>query len=226
MNPAGRAGMFRAASTLMLSSGVALLLCACASGPVPPDWQANAHAALQAYESAVYAGNVRVAEAEFARARGELARTGRPELVARAELTRCAMRTLGLEFDDCPGYLALAADVGAAERTYANYLVGRWEGMQAGLLSAEHQSVVSGGAGALGAIADPRARLVAAGVLFRMGRLPATGVALAVDTASVQGWRRPLLVWLGVQLKLAEQSGDTEAAARIRRRIELTGGTR
>jgi hypothetical protein len=46
-------------------------------------------------------------------------------------------------------------------------------------------------------------------------------VALAVDTASQQGWRRPLLAWLGVQEQLAEARGDATEAARVRRRIAI-----
>jgi hypothetical protein len=45
-----------------------------------------------------------------------------------------------------------------------------------------------------------------------------------VDTASEQGWRRPLLAWLGVQEKRASDAGDSETAARIRRRIDLISG--
>jgi hypothetical protein len=43
-----------------------------------------------------------------------------------------------------------------------------------------------------------------------------------MDTASAQGWRRPLLAWLNVQAQRAEQGGDSEEAARLRRRIALT----
>ena len=62
-------------------------------------------------------------------------------------------------------------------------------------------------------------RLVAAGVLFRMGRLMPAGIAAATDTASANGWRRPLLAWLGVEAARADAAGDRDAAARIRRRI-------
>ncbi|HEY8706827.1 MAG TPA: hypothetical protein VIM34_02400, partial [Burkholderiaceae bacterium] len=55
---------------------------------------------------------------------------------------------------------------------------------------------------ALGAIADPQV------------------IALAIDTASQQGWRRPLLAWLGVQLARAEKAGASDDAQRLRRRIE------
>ncbi|NML85185.1 MAG: hypothetical protein HHJ19_05910, partial [Polaromonas sp.] len=37
--------------------------------------------------------------------------------------------------------------------------------------------------------------------------------------------RSPLLAWLGVQAQRAEQGGDLEEAARLRRRIEMTQGS-
>jgi len=73
----------------------------------------------------------------------------------------------------------------------------------------------------LTSMADPLAQLVAAGVLFQGGRAGPTVVALAVDTASTQGWRRPLLAWLGVQAQLAERAGQADEAARLRRRMAL-----
>ncbi len=128
-----------------------------------------------------------------------------------------------LAFDDCPGFEALAADAGAPERAYAAFLAGRWQGLDAALLPAQHRALLAGAAdaGALAAIADPMSRLVAAGVLFRIGRLTPAGIAAAADTASANGWRRPLLAWLGVQAARADAADDRAAAARIRRRIEL-----
>jgi hypothetical protein len=64
-------------------------------------------------------------------------------------------------------------------------------------------------------------RLVAAGVLLRQGRLAPAGVAAAAETASANGWRRPLLAWLGVEAAGADAAGDGASAARIRRRIDL-----
>ena len=200
-----------------------LLLAACAGAPAPPDWQANAQLALRNFTAAYYAGNTRLADQEFARARAELASTGRPDLLARAELMRCAAQEASLAFDDCPGFEALAADAGAPERAYAAFLAGRWQGLDPALLPVQHRALLAGtaDAGALAAIADPMSRLVAAGVLFRMGRLTPAGIAAATDTASANGWRRPLLAWLGVEAARADAAGDRDAAARIRRRIEL-----
>jgi hypothetical protein len=71
------------------------------------------------------------------------------------------------------------------------------------------------------AITDPLSKLVASGVLLRAGKASPPVLADAVDTASAQGWRRPLLAWLGVQSMRAEQAGDSAEAQRIKRRIDL-----
>jgi hypothetical protein len=207
----------------MLSLAGASLLAACASGPLPPDWTLNAKSALEGYEAAYLRGSAGIAELEFTRARAELARTGRADQVAYAELTRCALRTASLEFDECPGFAPIAQDAGATARAYAAYLAGRWEGLDASLLPESHRAVVARG-GASSAIEDPVSRLVAAGVLFRMGKIGPADISGATEAASAKGWCRPLLAWLGVQENRAEAAGDRDAAAAIRRRIELVLG--
>lgn len=199
---------------------LAAALAACGSKPVQPDWKSNAGNALKAFSSAYLKGDSAIAATEFARARLQMASTGRPDLVAHAELYRCATRVASIEYDDCPGFTALAQDATAAERAYAQYLSGAWQGLDPALLPEQHRAVVQGKAG-LAAIADPLSRLVAAGVLLRAGRIAPADITAATDTASDQGWRRPLLVWLGVSLKRAQAAGDTGEAARIQRRIDL-----
>ena len=207
-----------------------LLLVACASTPPTPDWQVNAHGALQRFTHAYLTGDSRAAQQEFARARSEVARTGRIDLVARIELIRCASQTASLEFDDCPAFQKLAADASAAERAYAAYLAGHWQALDANLLAAPHRAIVlaaRAGAGQLSAqerlaqIADPLARLVAAGALFNSGHAAPADMEVAAATASAQGWRRPLLAWLTLQQRRLQQSGDADAGARVQRRIDL-----
>jgi hypothetical protein len=81
-------------------------------------------------------------------------------------------------------------------------------------------------AAALQALADPVSRLVGAAVLLQAGRAGPQVIQQAVDTASAQGWRRPLLAWLGLQRQRAASAGDGAEAARLQRRIDLAGGTR
>lgn len=208
-----------------LWGSLALLLAACAGGPPPPDWQMSAHGALERATAAYLEGNNRVAEREFERGRAELARTGRVDLVARAELMRCAARVASLALEPCTGFEALRADAAAPERAYADYLGGRvLSPTEQARLPAQHRAVAGGGATLPDA--DPLARLVAAGVLLQAGRASPVVLAQAVETASAQGWRRPLLAWLGVQLRLAEQGGDAAEAERLRRRMALVQGQR
>lgn len=204
----------------------AAVLAGCSSKPPAPDWQVGARGALERYQQAFLAGDTRVAEAEFARARRDLASTGQATLVARAELTRCAVQVASLDFDACAGFEALRADAAAPERAYADFLQGRAAPAEA--LPAAYRAVAGGhaDAAALAAIGDPLSRLIAAGAAVRAGRGSPELLRLAADTASAQGWRRPLLAWLGAQLRLAEQQGQADAAERLRRRIALvTGGS-
>ncbi|MEA3194633.1 MAG: hypothetical protein QOD26_2966 [Betaproteobacteria bacterium] len=187
-----------------LRNSLALILALAGCGSTPPQqWQTDSAQAMASFQRAYLAGDSARAEAEFRAARADLASTGRADLVARAELVRCAARSASLEFDDCPGFEALRDGAGEAEQRYADYLAGK---------------------GRHSTSDDPLSRLVAASVRFRTGGIDPAEIARAVETASAQGWRRPLLAWLGVQLKRAEAAGDGETAARIRRRMALVSG--
>jgi hypothetical protein len=205
---------------------LAALVVGCSSAPSAPDWQSNAKAALDRGVSADLAGDTRVANVEFALARRELASTGRADQVALAELTRCAVRVASLDVGPCKEFEPLRPAASPAQRAYADYLDGRLQPADIALLPQQHRAVAASTAGAatdaaVRAIDDPLSRLVAIGVLFQAGRADPPTIALAVETASAQGWRRPLLAWLGVQLALAEKQGDRAGAADVQRRIEL-----
>ncbi|WP_322400026.1 hypothetical protein [Massilia luteola] len=198
----------------------AAALAGCASQPQPPAWQGDARSSLDGYTDDWLRGDSQAADAEFARARRASASTGRFDVVAQAELVRCGVRAAALAYD-CSGFAALASDATPAQRAYAAYLDGRWQGLDAALLPEQHRGVVA--SGSLAGVADPLARLVAAGALLKAGRITPADIGTAVDTASGQGWRRPLLAWLGVQEQRARAAGDAAAVERIRRRIELAG---
>lgn len=176
------------------------LLAGCAGGPPVPGWQANAAQAMQAFQRLYLAGDTGAAEAEFRLARSELARTGRADLVARAELVRCAVRAASLEFDECSGFERLRDGAGPEELAYADFLAGK---------------------GARRTSDDALSRLVGHAVQLRSGAIRPADISAAVDIASAHGWRRPLLAWLGVQVERAEAAGDRDTAVRLRRRMDL-----
>lgn len=212
----------------------AALLAACASGPPPPAWQADAKGAIDRATAAWLAGASKAHEAELARARAAVAAAGQPELAARLELIDCATRVAGLALEPCARFEALRADAAAPERAYADHLAAKVLPREAiALLPAAQQPVAAalaaGEAPAAGAAAqaidDPLSRLIAVAVLFRAGLASPAMIELASDTASAQGWRRPLLAWLKVQALRAQQGGDAAALQALQRRIALVEGT-
>lgn len=201
-----------------------LVLSGCSSAPPVPDWQVNAKSNLDRATEAGLRGDIRIEAAEFARARAEVARTGQPMLMARVELMRCATRVASLDMAPCSAFDALAGDAAPPEQAYARYLAGQATPADAALLPPAHRSLASGPTApdaTLSAMTDPLSRLIAAGVLLRRNQATPSVIEQAINTASAQGWRRPLLAWLGVAQQRAQAAGAVQEAARIQRRIDL-----
>ena len=220
---------------LFFSAGPALLLygvlAGCSSQPPVPDWQINAHSAAQRAVQSYLSGQSRSAEREFDQARDQTARTGSPALLARLELLRCAAQAGSTVVEPCLLIEALREDAAKPELAYARYLQGHVQAADVALLPLAQQGVATallGGeqgnaAAALDQVDDPLSQLVAAGVLLRAGQASPAVVATALAVASRQGWRRPLMAWLGLQAARAEAAGDVEEAARLRRRMDIAG---
>lgn len=207
---------------------VATMLAGCVAAP-SPKWQSDAQVTLDRYSQAWLEGNTRVAEHYFAEGRAAVAGTGRPELVARVELFRCALATAALDFDVCSRSEASQGDLSAADKVYAEFVAGRMDKLDASKLPPQYADVArakdpAARNRAMRQITDPVSRLIAAGALFRAGRLSPQGLDIAVETASAQAWRRPLLAYLSVQAKLAESAGDVVALETLRKRIDLVSG--
>lgn len=217
-----RAPLFAAAVACAAVAG-------CASGPPTPDWQLNAHGAAQKAVQAYLLGDAQAEQRAFDRARAETSRTAQPALLARVELLRCAAQVASLVVEPCTRFEALRQDAAAPEQAYARYLGGQLQagdvehlpraqqGVAAALLSAD----AHGAAAALAQVEDPLSRLVAAGVLLKAGQASPPVVVEALEVSSTQGWRRPLLAWLGLQAARAEAAGDAQEAERLRRRMAL-----
>ena len=141
------------------------------------------------------AGNAREATNDLGTLRAEVdasLRKGRTDLLARIELARCATRVTSLVFEDCAAYATLAQDAAALERAYADYLAGKAQPKDAALLPEQHRAVAAASASAPDwkGVADPLVRLVAAGVLMQTNRADPATIAVTIDIALAQGWRR------------------------------------
>jgi hypothetical protein len=214
--------------TALLLLALALAAAGCGNKPRQPDWLVEADGAQERYTRAYLAGRDRVAEAEFARLRSEVASTAQPVLAARAELTRCALRVATVDFSPCTGFEPLRQDAPAAERAYADFLAGTLAPQDAKSLPEPYRNLATAAqaGAAVRAIEDPVSRLIAAGVLLRAGKADPQVLEVAAETASAQGWRRAVLAWLGAQALRAEQAGATEEAGRLRRRMAIAAEQR
>ncbi len=211
-------------------AAVVAALAACASGPPVPDWKSNAKSAIDATVTAALDGDAATEARDFDRARSEVARTGRPDLMARIVLMRCAAHVASLDFGACEGFADWRTDATAQERAYADYLAARTlPASSIELLpAAQRRAAAALGGGAVPQakdIEDPLSRLIAVAVLFKAGKADPALIDAAVATASDQGWRRPLLAWLEVQAMRAQKAGDAAAEKEFRRRMDIVGMT-
>jgi hypothetical protein len=156
--------------------------------------------------------------------------------MARAELTRCAVQVASLDWSPCTAVDAEAPNAQAEEKAYTHFLAGQWEGLNPELLPphyrklvVQHQGLRAPGTppgvqpppSLLQNISDPLARLIAASVLLKRQQLPPSEWAIATETASTQGWRRPLLAWLGMEMTAAYASNQKDAATALQARIDV-----
>lgn len=235
--------LFRRLAALFV--GVGMGLAGCAGNPAA-DWQLRASAAASRATSAFLNAEFRAFEAEFAESLLQASRAAQPTERFRVILLKCALQVSVLNFADCSDSekdlqpqipSAQPQDTSMPLLAYADYLAGRRLGAeQIALLppaqqpiarelarmsaSAERSSQVALDR-AVASVADPLSQLVASGVAVRAGYGSPAIVASAVRAASAQGWRAPLEVWLTVQVKVAEQSGDQARAAQARQRLKV-----
>ena len=199
--------------TLVLST---LLLAACTHQPPPPDWLLTARSAGEQHARFYLEGRDRLAQSQLQTARAAVSRTGNASAMARIELHACAARIASLQPPACPEFQPLADDAGQAENAYFRYLTGQLVEGDLALLPAAQQATWRNPS-SLSDITDPLSRLLAAAVLLHAGRLPPVAHQIAIDTASQQGWRRPLAHWLQLEEERLSRAGDVAAAAAMTR---------
>jgi hypothetical protein len=240
--PLRKAGRTRLSGVLLVVATLAAALAGCASGPPTPDWQADAHGAMQRATRADLEGLDRLAAMEWARAEAAVTRTARADLLARVALTRCAIAQARLQWTPCVGFDRYTDAATLQDHAYRAYLNAALPPDAVNALPEAHRAValslqtaVDGQALPRGAsdravaspsvllqgMADPVSRLVAGSVLWRAQRLDAEALQVLVDTASHQGWQGALMAWLVAQRSAAEQAGQPAVAQAAQRRIEL-----
>ena len=211
-----------------------LLLSACGSkGPPVPDWKTDSANYIERYKKAYLMGENTLADQHFKQALDATSGAGRIAETARLWLIQCALHKASLADDNCAAYAELAkTDSTPEDRAYYQFLTGQWDQLDVKSLPAQYAPMLKAAAGgaapfnaALKSTADPLSRLIGASILLSRKQADDNTLALATETASDQGWRRPLLVYLKLQETRAGERGDTAVQAQLGVRIRLIEST-
>ena len=205
---------------------ITLLLSACGGSPPAPDWKKDSISLIGKYSKAELKGENKLAERYFEQALDATGSAGKLEETARLNLIRCATRHASLVLEPCVGYQAIAKHSPHAEdETYHRFITGQWEKVDSSKLPAQYRDFFSSQDAArhvaLTKIADPLSRLIAISVAVQRKQADDVILALAADTASEQGWRKPLLVYLKLLENRASLTGDNTRVEALHARIKL-----
>jgi predicted small lipoprotein YifL len=203
-----------------------ILLAGCGGKTPPPDWKVDSADLIERYKKHELRGENILAERYFQQAVNAAGSAGQVAETARLWLVRCAVRRASLDDDDCSEYVELAKlETTDEDRAYYQFITLDWNGVEASRLPKHYAALLAGPAdkrlAQVAAVDAPLSRLLAASLVVQRGEADDALLALATETASAEGWKRPLLVYLKLAEKRASEREDAAALADIQARIRL-----
>lgn len=207
---------------------VLVVAAGCASRPAP-EWIGASYNHLESFKRHYLRGDEILAEKSFRRALEEIRTSGDIDAMAKAYLIRYAVRTAALEAFDDREYLRLAADrSGLPHAHYYAFLKGSFAEVDVDRLPVQYRpflkALLNGNPGDIEReairIEDPLSRLIAAGLIVRARQAGEPLLNEAIETASGQGWKKPLLAYLTKLDRYYDSEKETSKAAEVRKRLE------
>jgi hypothetical protein len=210
---------------------LSLLIGGCSSKPVP-EWITLGYQQLEAFKMDFLTGtHPLVTERHFRKVVEEMKKSGDLDLLGKTWLTRMALEVAVLREMEEGDYLKVAAAQPVpANRNFYLFLKGEKGAVDRSLLPVQYRPFLdalrSGNTveaeQTITAMEDnPFSRLIAAGIAVRFNLENETILKVAVETASRNGWKKALLVWLERLWAFHEAAGDGAKAAAVRKRIDL-----
>ncbi len=215
----------------VLLISLTLLLSACGGGPPVPDWKKDSVSQIEKFKKAELKGENKLADRYFEQALAATGSAARIEETAKLHLIRCATRQASLSFESCNGYLELSKLGGSAEdENYHRFITGQWDRIEVGKVPVQYRDLVANrdavkNPDILRKIEDPLSRLIAISITVIRKQTDDSILNLAADTASEQGWSKPLLVYLKLLENRASLRDDKAAVEKLRTRIKLVEGS-
>jgi len=206
-----------------------LVLFACGSKPIP-DWTNEAFNQLAQYKKDALLGKGPVAELHFNKAVEEIKKTGNLEILAKVYLTKCAIQMAVLERIDDREYLRTDAVQSVAQnRSFHSFLKGDLNHVEENMLPAQYRRLfttyrdrkLSGLQDEIVNMEDPVSKLIATGFLVQNNACDEECLKIAIDTASRNGWKKALIVYLEKLQFYYDQRNDKEKATAIKNKLDL-----
>ena len=212
---------------LLISLILVMLGC---SGAKIPDWTYESYDALESYKENTLEGRTGLAEMYFKRAVEETQRSGDLTLLGRVYLTRMALETVLQYSLSDEKFLAIQNNAPDQQNEQFYRLIkGQGAGMISESLPQQYREFASAlqkndenaASGAIDRIADPVSRIIAVSICDKWQLCRARGYRAAIDTASRQGWKAVLLIYLEKLAVLQEVQGEKDQAAATRKKRDL-----
>lgn len=205
------------------------LIFGCSSAPVP-DWTYQSYNALESYKSSILEGKSALADLYFERAVAETKRSGDLKLLGRVYLTRMAMETVLQQPRSEKAFLAVQEIASESQNEQFHlFLQGNVEGITPASLPVQYQEFAAAlqkgdakaSADAIDRIEDPCSRVIAVSVCDKRRLCKEREYRAAIDTASSQGWKAVLLIYLEKLAAFQDSRGEKEQAALTRKKLDL-----
>ncbi len=205
------------------------LILGCSAAPVP-DWTYQSYNALESYKASILEGKDALAGLYFERAVAETKRSGDLKRLGRVYLTRMAMETVLQRPWSEEAFLAVREIAPDPENEqFFRFLRGNNGELIPALLPGQYRDFAAAlqkgdensASNAIGRIEDPCSQIIAVSVCDKQRLCKERGYRTAIDTASRQGWKAVLLIYLEKLAELQDARGEKEQAALTRKKLDL-----
>ncbi|HOJ52235.1 MAG TPA: hypothetical protein PLT64_07265 [Syntrophales bacterium] len=215
---------------LILFISCLLILISC-GGPPAPGWLSTAVSRLDQFKAEYLGGRMDVAEMNYNLALTEIKKSGNMEVLGRAYLTKMALGVALLDSPPGEDFLAIQTLFPSAQNgSYYALLQGRFTDADPKALPEAYTKFAAAcargdekTADTIVEIKDPLSRLIACGIFTLYKGDKEEVLKMAVETASHQGWKRALTVYLKRLAAYYERMGRAGEAERMRSRLSLMG---
>ena len=207
-----------------------ILLFGCGSSKPVPDWTDASFNQLDNYKKSYLSGKELIAEAYFNKAVDEIKSSGDLDILARAYLTKYACQVAVLEAFDDREYLKIeAVEPVLQNKNFHGFLKGAFDNVDEKLLPQQYEGFLrafkSGKkedvAREISKMDNPLSKLIAVGLLVKKNKVEEIDLKLAIDIASQNGWKKPLLAYLGKLQSFYKTNNEPDKAAHVEERIQL-----